>query len=139
MSDTWRTHAACRGMDPDLFHAETHDRESQAIARRTCATCVVLSSCREDAIRDTSQLGYAGGLTLRRRAKIRKQRKAERPDETPVEITKPTPIRGDGPRLEIAPRRPGGISGRPWESGHTSREGWAESSRELRAKTSKAS
>lgn len=67
----WRLRAACRGMDPNIFHSERTDGASQRLARLTCASCVVRAACAEWAINDLDEYGYAGGLTLKRRRALR--------------------------------------------------------------------
>lgn len=69
--DTWRQRAACRGEDPDLFHAPaggTMDPDQEATARAICATCPVREACLAWALDAGSDaLGIAGGTDLNER------------------------------------------------------------------------
>jgi WhiB family redox-sensing transcriptional regulator len=62
----WRSAAACRSSDPDLFFpvssAGTAQREiAEALA--VCARCPVQAHCREFALRTRQQHGIWGGMT----------------------------------------------------------------------------
>jgi WhiB family redox-sensing transcriptional regulator len=77
MVENWRTQAACRGMDPAVFHPEkmspTYWRDL-SIAHDTCNGCLVKEICLEDAIHDPAQIGVAGGTTVRTRKTMRVER-----------------------------------------------------------------
>lgn len=68
VSDGWQAQARCRGHDAALFFGpnrfepkqERLDREAQAKA--VCATCPVVSACREHALRSGELYGVWGGL-----------------------------------------------------------------------------
>lgn len=68
-SADWRTRAACRGMDGELFFPNDSDTPGQANAKAICATCPVLDACLLDAldVEDRtgaySRYGIRGGLT----------------------------------------------------------------------------
>lgn len=71
----WMRHAACRGLDPDLFHPErgqTADR-----AKAVCATCPVQPECLDHAFRNGERVGVWGGTSERERRKMRQQWAAE--------------------------------------------------------------
>ena len=61
----WRTRAACRSMDPEIwFPAATEGPtyEAQvAVAKAVCAGCPVRAACLDEAVR--IPYGIAGGLT----------------------------------------------------------------------------
>lgn len=85
---TWRTEAACRGVDPELFYPE---RGSQGWkeAKLVCQTCPVVVACYDYAIVAGERHGVWGGLTelerkRRRLAWQRTRRAAEaRGEEAP--------------------------------------------------------
>jgi WhiB family redox-sensing transcriptional regulator len=58
----WRTLAACRGLDPDLFFAERGDTLTVRNARAVCAACPVAAECLEFAIANDETVGMWGGL-----------------------------------------------------------------------------
>lgn len=65
-NDAWRSLAACRGMETDLFYPEgrgrtLHDRE--AVAKQICAGCPVAAHCRAAAAEHGERFGIWGGLT----------------------------------------------------------------------------
>ena len=76
----WRTDAACRGMDPELFFSpesfeskqEKDDRE--VVAKAACARCTVRTECLEYAIEAGERYGIWGGMTEQeRRAYVRRR------------------------------------------------------------------
>jgi WhiB family redox-sensing transcriptional regulator len=76
----WRNHAACRGMDTELFYAEDVESISDAIA--ICATCPVRAECLRFAMDNREDFGIWGGRAvgknLRRRWRAQERRLAER-------------------------------------------------------------
>jgi WhiB family transcriptional regulator, redox-sensing transcriptional regulator len=70
---TWKTDAACRGMDPDVFFPT--DEVGQAAALDVCAECPVRELCLEFAIRSRQTDGVWGGTTPRERRKLIRQRR----------------------------------------------------------------
>lgn len=73
----WMLDAACRGMDPALFHPVTRGRPSstrvdQAVA--VCARCTVRDRCLDYAETTGETRGVWGGLTARQRADRRRSR-----------------------------------------------------------------
>jgi WhiB family transcriptional regulator, redox-sensing transcriptional regulator len=69
---TWRTRAACRGLDPEIFHPAPG--ESAAPARAVCASCPVRVECGEWAL-FREYHGVWGGLTERDRRRLRRTRR----------------------------------------------------------------
>ncbi|AWL36853.1 MULTISPECIES: WhiB family transcriptional regulator [Streptomyces] len=79
--DNWRTHAACRDEDPDLFFpigttgpALVQTEEAKAI----CRSCPVRQQCLDWALENNQDTGVWGGLgeTERRTLKRRSRRQA---------------------------------------------------------------
>ena len=65
----WRESAACRGLDPELFHPDRGEDVRPALA--VCATCSVTEPCREQALADF-EVGVWGATTERQRRIIRR-------------------------------------------------------------------
>lgn len=64
--DQWRTAAACRSADPDLFFpvsASAHNTQQVADAKSICACCPVSRECRNFALRTRQQHGIWAGMT----------------------------------------------------------------------------
>jgi len=68
--DRWQVHAACRGMDPDLWFPQRGT--SQAEAKAVCAICPVRSECLEYAIANRERYGIFGGLNEGERRGLRR-------------------------------------------------------------------
>lgn len=73
MNQTWRDHAACRGIDPDLFFPET-DEEAEP-AKEICTVCSVRAACLEHALGARERDGVWGGATERERRRMIRQRR----------------------------------------------------------------
>jgi WhiB family transcriptional regulator, redox-sensing transcriptional regulator len=73
MNQTWRNHAACRGIDPDVFYPQT-DEEAEP-ARAICAQCQVRVACLEYALAKRERDGLWGGATERERRRLIRQRR----------------------------------------------------------------
>lgn len=72
----WTEHAACRGMDPDIFFPI--DGDTYARAREVCRRCEVIGACLDDALAiPVSQdiAGMQGGLTPKERRDLRRGKK----------------------------------------------------------------
>lgn len=79
--DTWRSRAACRNLDPDLFFpvGETGDALEQVeAAKAVCRVCPVQQECLEYALAANEQAGIWGGTTEAERRSIRRRRARER-------------------------------------------------------------
>lgn len=64
----WMDRAACKGLDPNIFHptrGETGER-----AKAICAKCPVMADCLEYALADVDQIGIMGGTSIRDRRNI---------------------------------------------------------------------
>lgn len=71
----WTEHAACRGMDPDIFFPTEGD--TYARAREVCRRCEVQDACLLDALEipvSSDLAGMYGGLTPRERRDLRRGR-----------------------------------------------------------------
>ena len=73
MTTTWRSKAACNGLDPQIFYPETD--EEAAIAKTVCAGCPVQGACLEYALGRREKEGVWGGCTERERRRIIRQRR----------------------------------------------------------------
>ncbi len=73
MDLSWRTKAACHGLEPEKFYPET-DEEAEA-AKRVCAVCAVQEACLEYALARREKDGIWGGCTERERRRIIRHRR----------------------------------------------------------------
>ena len=74
--DDWRTVAACRSTEPDMFFpiGSTGSALDQiAAAKRVCAACEALNPCLEFALATNQESGVWGGTSEEERRKLRKQ------------------------------------------------------------------
>lgn len=68
----WRSEAACRTTDPDLFHPHKGENEVVAAAKAVCATCPSIQPCAIFALSAPSLMGVWGGLSEVERVRARK-------------------------------------------------------------------
>ena len=73
MDLAWRRHAACRGLDPEIFYPAT-DEEAEA-AKKVCGQCGVQETCLEHALGSRERDGVWGGATEKERRRILRQRR----------------------------------------------------------------
>jgi WhiB family redox-sensing transcriptional regulator len=73
MNQSWRQHAACRGLDPEVFYPVS-DEEAE-VAKAVCADCAVRHTCLEHALAVREKDGVWGGATERERRRIIRQRR----------------------------------------------------------------
>jgi WhiB family redox-sensing transcriptional regulator len=73
MNQSWRQHAACRGLDPEVFYPVS-DEEAE-VAKAVCAECAVRQLCLEHALAVREKDGVWGGATERERRRIIRQRR----------------------------------------------------------------
>ncbi len=73
MSATWRKHAACRGIDPDVFYPVSDEEADEA--KSICDLCAVRESCLEHALASREREGIWGGTTELERRRIHRQRR----------------------------------------------------------------
>lgn len=67
---SWRSRAACRGLDPGLFFPEIG--ETAAEAKAICAQCPVARQCLDFALVNAETEGVWGGVTPRARRPLRR-------------------------------------------------------------------
>ena len=85
MSATWRKHAACRGIDPDVFYPISDEEAGEAKA--ICDQCAVRESCLEHALANREREGVWGGTTG--------AGTAPHPPSTSQVCLRPTPLGSD--------------------------------------------
>lgn len=73
--DSWREHAACAGVDPDLFFPEHGGRDVYHDARETCRACPVRHECLQHALDTREEFGMWGGLNPGERLRLISQRR----------------------------------------------------------------
>lgn len=73
MNQNWREHAACQGLDPEIFYP-VEDDEAVA-AKAVCAACAVNVACLEYALAGRERDGVWGGATERERRRLVRQRR----------------------------------------------------------------
>ncbi|MFF9687893.1 WhiB family transcriptional regulator [Streptomyces sp. NPDC014623] len=75
--DNWRTHAACREEDPDLFFpiGSTGPALVQAEeAKAVCGACPVREQCLDWALENSQDAGVWGGLDENERRALKRRR-----------------------------------------------------------------
>ena len=73
--EDWRSSAACRTEDPELFFpvgADKHNERQIGLAKEVSARCLVQEQCLEFALR-TNQEGIWGGLTEEERKAMKRR------------------------------------------------------------------
>lgn len=95
--EPWQADAACKGLDPGLFHMD--QGQSAANAREVCDACSVAAECLDYGQR-TGSVGVWGGvvLTLKRQTK-----KAPKPE--PVEVPVLTIVKDARPKRVTGVKR----------------------------------
>ena len=73
MKQTWRQHAACRGLDPLIFYPVTDEEADDA--KDGVRRCPVREACLEHALAVREKEGVWGGATERERRRIIRQRR----------------------------------------------------------------
>lgn len=73
LMDDWRTDAACKGLDPELFFPRRGD-DSDA-PKAVCESCPVRIPCLEHALAAPEFFGVHGGESERGRRRLRKERR----------------------------------------------------------------
>lgn len=79
----WQELANCRGVDPELFFTADMERgpekeEKMAKAKLICASCTVITECREFAVKSRQDFGVWGGLDENEIYTLRTKRKRGR-------------------------------------------------------------
>lgn len=70
---SWRRHAACIGLDPDVFYPISEEAAGEAKA--VCRECPVREPCLEYALANRERDGVWGGATERERRRMIRQRR----------------------------------------------------------------
>jgi WhiB family redox-sensing transcriptional regulator len=73
MNLPWRQHAACQGLDPEIFYPAS-DEESGP-AKAVCRQCAVVTTCLEHALGSRERDGVWGGATEKERRRMLRQRR----------------------------------------------------------------
>ena len=73
MDLAWRRHAACRGLDPEIFYPALDD--DVVDAKVVCDSCLVQETCLEFALTIREKEGVWGGATEKERRRILRQRR----------------------------------------------------------------
>lgn len=71
----WQLHAACLGVDPELFFPGKEHPADLAAARAVCQDCPVRIDCLEYALANGEQYGIWGGRSERERRRMRAARR----------------------------------------------------------------
>lgn len=105
----WHTGAACRRDEAGLFFAPSKEPTAARLAReehakRVCARCPVLLSCREHALAQPEPYGVWGGLTAAERRVVLARRR-RREVELRAEAQLVSGQRGPGRRVVAEPGR----------------------------------
>jgi WhiB family transcriptional regulator, redox-sensing transcriptional regulator len=67
---SWRDHAACAGVDPELFFPDSGQRTKAAQAKAICRRCPVQDHCAEFALKVVPPIGIWGGMTVPERRRL---------------------------------------------------------------------
>jgi WhiB family redox-sensing transcriptional regulator len=70
---SWRQHAACRGLEPEVFYPVSEEQTEEA--RAICRECPVREPCLEYALANRERDGVWGGATERERRRMIRQRR----------------------------------------------------------------
>jgi WhiB family redox-sensing transcriptional regulator len=73
----WRSDAACKNEDPEIFYPDMHSSHGQKIAKfaiKICGDCPVRLKCAEHGIRH-ERYGVWGGMTEGERTRYRSEHK----------------------------------------------------------------
>jgi WhiB family redox-sensing transcriptional regulator len=70
---SWRQHAACRGLEPEVFYPVSEEQIDEA--KSVCRECPVREPCLEYALVNRERDGVWGGATERERRRMIRQRR----------------------------------------------------------------
>jgi WhiB family redox-sensing transcriptional regulator len=73
MNLPWRQHAACQGLDPEIFYPSSE--EEAGPAKAVCAQCSVVTTCLDHALGSRERDGVWGGATEKERRRLLRQRR----------------------------------------------------------------
>jgi len=79
----WHLQARCRGLPSAVFFTDDHHRGRRRLdhennAKRICASCPVLSRCREYALNAQEPYGIWGGMAPRERVAVQRSDRGDR-------------------------------------------------------------
>ena len=66
--DMWQEHAACHGIDPDVFFPTSEEEAGPALAY--CGSCRIREMCLSWALKNGERYGVWGGLTEQQRRRV---------------------------------------------------------------------
>ena len=72
-TQSWRSQARCRGLDPEIFYPQAEEEDDEA--KSICAQCPVRVPCLEYALSARERDGIWGGCTEKERRRIIRQRR----------------------------------------------------------------
>ncbi len=72
-SQSWRSQALCKGIDPEVFYPVSDEEGDEA--KSICSSCNVRLMCLEYALAARERDGIWGGATERERRRILRQRR----------------------------------------------------------------
>jgi len=72
---TWRSLAACRGIDPMVFYPTAEDEAATEQAKAICCACPVRQPCLDHALVSREREGVWGGASERERRRMVRQRR----------------------------------------------------------------
>lgn len=67
---TWWEHAACKGMDTNLFYPSEHDNKTLRAALDVCAVCPVQEECLQAGLLE--EHGVWGGMSINARERLKR-------------------------------------------------------------------
>jgi len=70
---SWRSDAACTGVDPDVFFPAGEDAALAEKAKEICAVCPVREACLQYALSTNQTEGVWGGLSSADRRRMRRR------------------------------------------------------------------
>lgn len=72
----WRKHAACLGLDPNMFiPVKTGGCHDYREAREVCKRCAVTAECLAYALDTNERMGMWGGLSPKERRQLRREKR----------------------------------------------------------------
>jgi hypothetical protein len=123
----WRSEAACRGSDPELFfptaEADQARKGQVAAAKAVCARCPVRQECLTEALARIPY-GIAGGLTEQERRRLRtgRQHQSQHSQRDGGLSAEAVEVLTDGPRRGMTGRQRAGIGRALLASGRSARQ-----------------
>lgn len=71
--EAWQADAACKGIDPNLFHPTDSSPTTIRDAKKVCVDCPVRKQCLDYAMRNRENDGVWGGLSTEERRSLRRR------------------------------------------------------------------